>query len=103
MSIADVLMQLQRLQWEIYEAIKPGVVTAEAMREATASLSKAIETVETLIRQIQQLHQLQLQSRTQRLAYGYQTTRHPIWGVDPKGVLRRILTTEDGKLVCKVG
>jgi len=96
MSVDDVLRQLQRLQWEIYEVIKPGVVTAEALQEATKSLSRAVEAVEALTRDLKHLS-----SQTQRLPFrlGYRTTRHPIWGVDSAGVLRRILTTADGKLV----
>jgi len=100
MSLADVYKQLQRLQWEIYEAIKPGVVTAEAMREATSQLGEAVEAVLQLSRELRRLSHAgpKLLRR-----FGYQTARRAIWGVDSEGVLRRVLTTRDGKLVCKVG
>jgi len=95
MSIADVLMQLQRLQWEIYEAIKPGVVTAEAMREATSQLGEAVKAVQQLS---QELKRLSLATPRHLRRLGYQTTRHPIWGVDSAGVLRKILTSPNGNL-----
>jgi len=100
MSLADVLNQLQRLEWEIYEAIKPGVVTAEALREATSKLGEAVEAVLQLS---QELRRLSLSNPSRLRPLGYQTTRRAIWGVDSEGVLRRVLTTRDGKLVCKVG
>jgi len=55
LSIEDVLKQLQRLQWEIYEAIKPGVVTAEALREATEALKQAADAARTAAEQLARL------------------------------------------------
>ena len=55
MSVADVLKQLQRLEIEIYEVIKPGVVTADALRETAEALEKvtreALHVAETLATQ----------------------------------------------------
>jgi len=40
MSVADVLKQLQRLQWEIYEVIKPSAEASQSLREAAEALTK---------------------------------------------------------------
>jgi len=43
LSIEDVLKQLQRLEWMIWEGVKPGIVTAESLKQASEALQKVSE------------------------------------------------------------
>jgi len=75
LSIEDVLKQLQRLQWEIYEAIKPGVVTAEALRETTEALKQAADAARTAA---EQLARLRLSRRLRWVGIGTpEVTKYP--------------------------
>jgi len=83
MEAAEVLHALRRLEWELYETIKPGVVTAEAMKEL-------METLQNVAYEL---------TEAARLLGGRASTMLP---PEPEGIHKTYEVTVSGETVEKV-